>query len=124
MKNISFLKIRHSLISTLILTFLLFHSLSVAQTSKEEKTLQKQLKQGYKQVYTVPAPDIPKSEITESELNSTVSIAKDILSSAGFKPLSNPDLMRRSMLSLEELSIIHLTPDIYTSIFSINVIKK
>lgn len=38
---------------------------SAAQTPKEEKTLQKQLKQGYKQVYTVPGLDIPKSEITE-----------------------------------------------------------
>ncbi|MCJ8153615.1 hypothetical protein MKJ01_07540 [Chryseobacterium sp. SSA4.19] len=89
--NILFLEIKYRLISSLSLTFLLIHSLSNAQTTQEEKTLEKQLKQGYKQVYTVPGLDIPKSEITEDELNSTVILAKDLLNSVGFKPLSNQD---------------------------------
>lgn len=87
MKNISFLGIGQQLTSSLILISFFIYSLSAAQTA----TLQKQLKHGNKQIYTISGADIQKSEITKEELDSTVILAKNLLNSVRFKPLPNPD---------------------------------
>lgn len=82
--------------------FLIFNLISIhcsllfdAQIIIDEKILEKQLKQGYKQVYIAPGPEFQKPKVTESDLNSTVIIVKDLLLASGFKPLGNQDFSNK-----------------------------